>query len=238
MRFQKGITVMELCVFGDSIMKGVVWDSDERRYRMAKSSAVGLIEDRLALKTVNKSIFGCTILKGCEIISHYTAKNAAPDIAMVEYGGNDCNFNWAEVAETPEREHLPITPVKMFEELLTKTLNTVKERGIMPIVMNLPPIDAEKYFKKITESTLAEKAGNIIKWLGDVNMIYRYQEMYSDIIVRTAYKCGAALIDVRNAFLQRRDFQELLCDDGIHPNEKGQLLIGETVCGGLKLCGV
>lgn len=44
---------------------------------------------------------GRTITKGHEILTKDLAKDATNDIAIIEFGGNDCDFNWAEVAENP-----------------------------------------------------------------------------------------------------------------------------------------
>ena len=37
------------------------------------------------------------------------------------------------------------------------------------------------------------------------------------------------LIDIRSAFLARRDYRDYLSDDGIHPNEQGHLMISKNV---------
>ena len=41
--------------------------------------------------------------------------------------------------------------------------------------------------------------------------------------------CG--FVDLRTAFLMKNNLLDYLCEDGIHPNEKGQQLIAETVIG-------
>ena len=37
------------------------------------------------------------------------------------------------------------------------------------------------------------------------------------------------MIDIRSAFLVRKDYTDYLCEDGIHPNEKGHRLIREAM---------
>ena len=34
---------------------------------------------------------------------------------------------------------------------------------------------------------------------------------------------------IRTAFLQRRDYRDYLCIDGIHPNDKGHILIADIL---------
>lgn len=59
-------------------------------------------------------------------------------------------------------------------------------------------------------------------------MIYRFQELYSDTVVRIAHETNTMLVDVRSSFLNKRNFSELLCEDGIHPTEQGYNLIKQT----------
>ena len=46
---------------------------------------------------------------------------------------------------------------------------------------------------------------------------------------KIAQTANVKLIDIRSAFLQRRDYSRFLSDDGIHPNEEGYALIAEAV---------
>ena len=89
------------------------------------------------------------------------------------------------------------------------------------------PINAERYFRWFCRDGVVP--GNVMKWLGEVNVIYRYQEMYSDAIAKVAKKTGTALIDLREAFLGIHRLGEYICEDGIHPTVKGQELIWATL---------
>ena len=64
-----------------------------------------------------------------------------------------------------------------------------------------------------------------MQFLGDVEIIYRRQEMYSNAVTKVAYKNGCHFVDVRQKFLQSDNFCDLMCLDGIHANEKGQQVI-------------
>lgn len=48
---------------------------------------------------------------------------------------------------------------------------------------------------------------------------------YNAAVMRVAQECGCLLADVREAFLGQRHYEDLLCADGIHPNEKGHSLM-------------
>lgn len=68
----------------------------------------------------------------------------------------------------------------------------------------------------------------ILKWLGDKELIYRHHESYSLAIVNLAQSLSCNYIDVRLPFLMKRDYYNYLCEDGIHPNERGYALINQT----------
>lgn len=215
----------QLYVFGDSILRGVIWDEAAGRYRFSKALDWGRI---CAEKVRNLSKFGCTADRGAEIVKTTLAREGE-DVAcaIVEYGGNDCDFDWEKVSEEPDAPHTPNTELSRFRQLYTDIINTLKERGIQPILMTLPPIDASRYLSWITRTGLSRE--RILKFLGDTQTIYRYQEMYSYAVSEIARRMNCLLIDVRSAFLKRRDCASLICVDGIHPNERGQQLIVEEL---------
>ena len=73
------------------------------------------------------------------------------------------------------------------------------------------------------------KKENILHWLGDVDAIYRWQQMYSEMVSQLAQGEGLRSIDLRAVFLRdKHSPEELLCMDGIHPSRLGQQLIFET----------
>lgn len=49
--------------------------------------------------------------------------------------------------------------------------------------------------------------------------------MFSYAIKDIAREQGVDLVDVRQKFLESTDFSFLMCEDGIHPNEKGEQII-------------
>ena len=96
------------------------------------------------------------------------------------------------------------------------------------MLMTLPPLDSKRYFKWVSKKDRkAEK--NILKWLGDVNRIYYWQEQYSKKVAEVAKENDVELIDVREAFLKEKEYSKFLCIDGIHPNKEGHKLIAKKV---------
>lgn len=141
----------------------------------------------------------------------------------LEFGGNDCDYDWAQVAQRPLDPHQPKTPLEIFLSQLREMVHLAKQKGMEPVMMTLPPIHAERYFNFFTRGGLNRE--NILLWLGDIQFIYRWHERYNAAVIRVAKECGCLLADVREAFLGQRHYEDLLCADGIHPNEKGHILM-------------
>jgi len=150
-----------------------------------------------------------------------------PDFALIELGGNDCDFNWNEVAQNPDGDHEPKTPVSEYEKTIKQMIVTLREKGIEPVLTNLHPIDPVKYLDWITKDGTSKEA--ILKWLKDVFKIYRFQELYSLTINKISQQLNVRLIDIRKAFLKAGNLMELLCQDGIHPNEKGHEIMASCL---------
>jgi len=218
--------IRQIQIFGDSIMKGILFDKDSDRYYPLPNINMNDFAKRFSLGIENKSRFGCTIQKGWVQLKRALDMGLGCDAILLEYGGNDCDFKWEEVAAAPEAEHQPNTPYNTFVDTLRNMTRELKAHHITPIMMSLPPIDAERYFSWITRKGLSREA--ILSWLGDISAIYRHQELYSNAIAKVARETRSLFVDVRSSFLARRDFKSLICEDGIHPSEEGHKLIFEA----------
>lgn len=215
-------------IWGDSILKGVVFDEVANKYHTTKACAVNLFKKLFNTVDIkNNSRFGCTAPKAEENLELTLNKGYKPDAVLLEFGGNDCDFNWLEVSNAPKAEHEPNTPMPQFAASMRSMIKSLTSRGITPVLMNLPPISSEKYFDWISKMD-GVNGDNVLYWLREKEVIYRQQESYSHMIEKIAYENNLALIDVRSRFLNIRDYQSYLCCDGIHLNEKGQKLLCET----------
>ena len=221
---------MKICrrveVFGDSLLKGVQVDPESMLYHVDNNIDVDGIEKTYSLSIRNFSKFGCTITRGFSLIEKRLNRNAVfCDAIVMDYGGNDCDFNWKEVAERPDDEHLPKTPPDVFVETYGKTIKLLREKGILPIVTTLPPLDAQRFFDWFCRGL---NKANVLKWLGNVEAIYRWQEGYSRIVQKFASETNTLLVDVRGAFLKHGRVRRVLCEDGTHPNTEGQRIITQA----------
>lgn len=213
-------------IWGDSILKGVIYDEMRKRYAPLKENSAELVSRHMGLDIKNNARFGLTAPRAKSLLLQALDRGVDCEIAIIELGGNDSDFNWSEVAQHPDREHLPNTPLKLFRSSITDMVQALRTHGILPVLVNLPPIDAEKYFAWITRSGLDKN--KLLGWLGDVQHIYRFHECYSLAVTDLARSLKCHLINVREAFLLEKNYSRYLCIDGIHPNGEGHKLMNKV----------
>lgn len=228
---------MKLVALGDSIIKGVLVQSEgERsRYSLAEKSIVECCAERLGGESLNLGKMGCTIEAGERILNRCLDKMSGAQYVLLEYGGNDSDYNWQEIAEAPEKEHFPRTRLEVFEQVYERVINKIKAMGAIPLVLSLPPMDAERYFAFFSQKWEEGFRANVMRWLGgSTNTIMSGHELYNLATMRVAQRTGAQWIDVTSELLKDHNYRAYLCDDGIHPNERGQRMIAEAVLQSLR----
>lgn len=211
-----------ICLFGDSIAKGVSFDASQNKYVLLKNSFSHLLEEDGEFCISNYSKFGCTVGKGLEIIRQKKDKLKNFQYTALEFGGNDCDFDWQEISDRGEGEYIPKTPLPTFKKTYAQIIDEVRQAGSSPILLSLPPIDASRYFKWISHGKNTE---NILKWIGDVDHIYRWHERYNLVLFELSREKNVPLINITDAFLESPHYQAFICEDGIHLNEAGHRLI-------------
>jgi lysophospholipase L1-like esterase len=219
----------KILVVGDSLSKGVIFDEEKEKYTLLKDCFFNLLSEAINAQMINASKFGSTVAQGQKQLESKMEKYD-PDIVVIEFGGNDCDFAWDDIAKDPMKDHIPKTPLDQFENSINEMVDYVESNGKIAVLTTLPPLYADSYFKWFTNSD-REKGSNILKWLKDVWHIYWWQERYSNCLQYISRLRNVSCIDVRRAFLKGRDFSNLICSDGIHPNQAGHRLIFETVMG-------
>lgn len=217
----------KIVVSGDSISKGVVYDENKKKYIILQENYVELLRGKLNGIVHNVSHFGSTLIKGIRSLKNNIFSDK-PDIVLIEYGGNDCDFNWEEIARDPDGVHKPKTDFQIFENALRDAIDFIRKNKSIPVLMNLPPLNADGYFNWISKNNPVAKE-NILKWLGSVTKIYWWQERYNSVIQKIADETQTICIDIREAFLRFPDFTTLLCIDGIHPNKEGHIVIANKI---------
>lgn len=213
-----------LSVWGDSIAKGVVFDEARGRYVVLKENCLSRLNRALGVNVENHSVMGQTSRKGLERMRPEALK--AGEVAVIEYGGNDCDLDWKAVSEHPDVEQFGNVPVEQFDQNLTEMVRRARDAHMLPVLVTPPPLIAERYFTWVSRGLNAE---NILKYLGDVEHIFRWQENYAAHVRELSTKLGVRLVDIRSRMLEGNRLEELMCVDGIHPNARGHEVIFETV---------
>ena len=221
---------MKITVYGDSILKGVLLE--DGKYRINREWEERLSREH-GLEIRNKAHFGSTIGKALGLIRRDAEKEyEAGELAVLEFGGNDCDYDWAAISADPEGSHDCKTPPAVFDGEYREAARLIRESGREPGLLTLPPIDARRYLRFICRDGLSRE--NILRWLGDVDAIYRWQEKYSAMVGAIAAEEGLRVIDLRGGFLRDAHRpEELLCEDGIHLSRLGQGLIFRTLSAAL-----
>ncbi|MGI6561408.1 MAG: SGNH/GDSL hydrolase family protein [Clostridia bacterium] len=227
MNLQSGEPNVKILLYGDSIAKGIVFDESSNKYTKEKDCFFNILSSKLKATIENVSKFGNTLIRANRKFDEELAK-IKPDMTMIEFGGNDCDFDWDKVAQDPKAPHLPHTPPEEFESLLSNFILRMQKQNIMPLLLTMPPIDPFRYFKWICKGKSSYEE-NILTFLGSEHTIYRWHEKYNLMILEQASLHRVPVVDIRKAFLSHLDIQNYLCQDGIHPNGKGHKLIADTV---------
>lgn len=216
-----------ICLLGDSISKGVMFDPIKNRYVILKESFANRIADHWNISVKNLSKFGSTISDGQHRFQMQLPHLVDCKVVIMEFGGNDCDFIWSEISKQPDIHHEPKTVLSVFTQKYLQLIEAVIHSGKQPILLNLPPVDHKKYFAWISRE---RNADHILKWLGgSSDFIYRWHEQYNIAVHNIANSTNAKLIDIRSAFLERRDFSHFLSVDGIHLNADGHELVANAI---------
>jgi lysophospholipase L1-like esterase len=217
----------KITAFGDSVLKGVIYEDEH--YRVSHSSFQKICEEYFGITVENKARFGSTIAKGESIFENNLdlIKETDGEYVLLEFGGNDCDFNWKEISENPDKKHLPMSTIADFRTTYISIINEIKSFGKTPVLLSLPPIDSARYFKHISRGLSGD---NIMKWLRyDNQYITNWHERYNIEIFKIAIETNVPIIDISTIFLEKKNYSRYLCADGIHPNVEGHKLIATAI---------
>lgn len=216
----------DITVMGDSIAKGLFLE--DNKIKRIEHSAVSLVQETYGVRIQNISMFGQTLQKTVAkgFFDGYIEENAHKrnKIMVIALGGNDSDYNWAEVGNDPDAAHEANTPPERFFRILNDTVQKLRANGIHTFLCALPPVHSERYFQNVIAAR-ADKDAVLRFFTGDVTNISRHQECYNNLILRAAMLNGCPFIDYRTDFLLKNDMPAYICSDGIHPNERGHALM-------------
>ena len=215
----------KLIIYGDSILRGITFSEELGRHKLCKGYKLTSVA-ALGYDIKNRCRMGATILRGMDILEGTLDECDKDTVVLFEFGGNDCDHDWKAVSEHPTERHTSHIAENTFTECYKNAIARVRERGAEVLVANMIPIAHERYMQTISKNNSYE---NILAWLGDTSMLYRFQEHYNRVVEQVAYETHCPLIDLRSEFLLSHDYTALISKDGIHPTEQGHDLIEKTL---------
>lgn len=218
----------KIIILGDSIYKGTqIKEGEQERYIFTADNILDEIGQKLDIKFYNNSVFGLTTQKVVERNRHLKdLEENVTERVLISLGSNDCDFDWAAVAEAPDQEHFPKVAPEQYILNLTKIAQDIMAKGIPVALVSLVPIHATRFFDFITRNISKE---GVMKWLDDKQILYMWQEYYSNIVMTTARKLNVPFIDIRKYFVKNHNFAQLISADGMHLTPIGYKILSEKI---------
>ncbi len=220
-------SIDNICVLGDSVLLGVTYDDARGRYSLLRDGALTAFTRNLGFKVQSLCKMGQTSPEAALKFREALEAGMRPDALLIELGGNDCNMPWDDIAGNPSGEFDPAVSLGCFRGTLRGIIRTAAKYGVKPLVCTLPPLAADKFLAWVSKDDAGRQG--ILSYLGDVERIYRWQEMYSLEAAKVAAEESSELVDLRGAFLSMKGYQGLICSDGIHPNAGGHKIIKDAL---------
>ena len=221
---------LSLVVFGDSILKGVVTIPESKNlFDVTENDSLTLAQKKLGFELDNRSIYGNITSKGLVKLQKYLEKGGQADLCVIEFGSNDCDYDWnifAPGAQFPSFDTIP-PKVQMNDYLanLEAMVKLCREHKITPVIMNLIPYICDKWFKTIAKG---HDQAAILQFLdGSAETLGKNQEIYYKALMDFVSKNNIQLIDAWKLFSKLDKQEKYMCDDGIHPNEEGYKLLAD-----------
>lgn len=218
--------IKSVIVWGDSILKGIISSEDLTQIRPSEINALQMAGEKLAIEINNKSIYGAHIIKLQSTQTKNLNKGLTADIALIESGTNDCDYEWNDVCTKPFSEITQKVPLADFKRIASEMVDTSCENKITPVLVTAPDLAIPYWKEYITRGLDKEK---IAQFIGhDPYVLLRNQEEYMEALRQIAKEKNVQLIDMRVEFRKTSDPMSLMCKDGVHPNIEGHKLMADV----------
>lgn len=218
--------IKSVIVWGDSILKGIISTEDLTQIRPSEINALQMAGEKLAIEINNKSIYGAHIIKLQSTQTKNLNKGLTADIALIESGTNDCDYEWNDVCTKPFSEITQKVPLADFKRIASEMVDTSRENKITPVLVTAPDLAIPYWKEYITRGLDKEK---IAQFIGhDPYVLLRNQEEYMEALRQIAKEKNVQLIDMRVEFRKTSDPMSLMCKDGVHPNIEGHKLMADV----------
>ena len=221
----------KVAVWGDSILKGAVTGlNPDHLFDIIEDNSLALAEKSLGFELYNDSVFGSIITKSQRRMNRFFEKGEKCDIAIIESGGNDSDYDWISMCNNPVEISSPRVPLSDFMRIIDEMVQTARTNGAVPVLMTMPRLVADRWFTHITRGLdeniirkfLGGESGNVESdTRAAIDRLSVNHEIYNLNIIEYANANNVFLVDMRKSLLETRDYRALMCLDGIHPNTEG-----------------
>ena len=207
---------MKIVVFGDSILKGVITIPDSGKlFDVTENDSLSLAQKKLGFELDNRSIYGNITSKGLVKLQKFFDKGETADFCIIEFGSNDCDYDWGTLVQK--------VPMQEYLENLSQMVKLCRDNKVTPLMMGLIPYVCDDWFKTIIKG---QDEAAILKFLGGTSeRLGQNQLAYKKAQADFVQQNNVQFLDPWELF---SGHQELMCYDGIHPNEKGYSILADA----------
>ena len=207
---------MKIVVFGDSILKGVITiPNSGKLFDTTENDSLSLAQKELGFELDNRSIYGNITSKGLIKLQKFFEKGGEADFCIIEFGSNDCDYDWGTLVQK--------VPLAEYLDNLAAMVKLCREHKVTPLMMGLIPYVCDDWYQTIikgqNEAAILDFLGGSSETLGKNQLIYK--DAQADFV----QKNNVQFLDPWTIF---EGHKELMCYDGIHPNEKGYELLSKA----------
>ena len=200
---------MKIVVFGDSILNGVITiPNSGKLFDTTENDSLTLAQKELGFELDNRSIYGNITCKGLVKLQKFFEKGGEADFCIIEFGSNDCDYDWGTLVQK--------VPLEEYLENLSQMISLCRANKVTPLMMGLIPYVCNDWFKTIIkghdEAAILKFLGGTAETLGKNQLIYKNAQ--ADFVKKN----NVQFLDPWDIF---QGHKELMCYDGIHPNEAG-----------------
>ena len=103
---------------------------------------------------------------GDKIISRHIKDISESNYTFIEYGGNDCDFDWMKIADSPAEDYAPKTSLEEFRIRFVGLIDRIRELGSTPVIISLPPYFIGQIFFIFQQSDDRKAEGKCHKLAG------------------------------------------------------------------------
>jgi len=207
------------------MMRGVMPD-EAGNYHASELIGFSEMEKEFGIEICNYAMPTFTTERVLDWAQSTMERVAAPDFVIIECGGNDCDYDWKTLVESEGKVIRHRRSLEQFKKDYENLIRFFHGMRIPVIAAITPHISTPKYLLHL--QNVDERIKNLGEFLPTVKQMRMEYKTYEDQMYAIAkqYKCD--IIELQEYFEPLERPEEFFSSDGMHPNEKGYALIGNS----------